>query len=313
MIDPVLIARARKARYDDLPNFAGHPSDDAERFLKSIKNITKANDDSSDQQIFEIVRGKLTQMAGSWFDDHESQFARWSDFEIAFRNRYFSTTMITAKFDKLSQRKQKYDESVTAYFDEITTLCREIDPNMSDSIIIQHLMKGINPEIRKELTRRQSTMRTLAEFLQTAKLEQDIHDTSLQFQETTTSQESFTAYHLSSNLHEKRPLNKSMPKQQTDPTQTQRTHMNLNRSSRNHWNSSFNNQHVKKDRERIPPESNKNTSSRFQQNYHQSHRCKVCGKRNHRSIDCLHRQSSGCYNCGQNHSVRDCQNPPHFQ
>ncbi|CAF4930507.1 unnamed protein product, partial [Rotaria magnacalcarata] len=45
MADPILLAKARKARFDDLPNFSGHPSEDVERFLKCIKNITKANDE----------------------------------------------------------------------------------------------------------------------------------------------------------------------------------------------------------------------------------------------------------------------------
>ena len=56
MADSTLVARARKTRYDNLPNFSGNPSDDAERFLKTIKNITKATDDSTDLQFLEIVR-----------------------------------------------------------------------------------------------------------------------------------------------------------------------------------------------------------------------------------------------------------------
>ena len=90
MADSVLVARGRKARYDDLPSFSEYPSEDAERFLKSIKNITKANDESTDQLFLEIVRGKLTQSAGSWFDDNESQFTKWSDFEIVTSQQRWS-------------------------------------------------------------------------------------------------------------------------------------------------------------------------------------------------------------------------------
>ncbi|CAF4742535.1 unnamed protein product, partial [Rotaria sp. Silwood2] len=64
MADQTLLAKARKARFDDLLNFSGHPSEDVERFLKGIKNITKANDESDNHEILEIVRGKLTQSAG---------------------------------------------------------------------------------------------------------------------------------------------------------------------------------------------------------------------------------------------------------
>ena len=84
MVDQTLLAKARKARFDDLPNFSGHPSEDVERFLKAIKNITKANDESENREILEIVRGKLIQSAGIWFDNNESNFNKWLDFEIAF-------------------------------------------------------------------------------------------------------------------------------------------------------------------------------------------------------------------------------------
>ncbi|CAF4066637.1 unnamed protein product [Rotaria sordida] len=93
------------------------------------KNITKANDKSGNHEIFEI---------------------RWSDFEIQFQNRYFSTTIIQKKFDKSRQRTHLHDESVASYIDDVINLCREINQTMSNSIIIQHLMNGINPDFRKK-------------------------------------------------------------------------------------------------------------------------------------------------------------------
>jgi isopentenyldiphosphate isomerase len=100
MADQTLLTKARKARFDDLPNFSGHPSEDVERFLKSIKNINKANEESDNHEILEIVRGKLTKSAGIWFHNNELNFTKWSDFETVFRNRYFSTTFIHQKFNK---------------------------------------------------------------------------------------------------------------------------------------------------------------------------------------------------------------------
>jgi hypothetical protein len=299
MADPTLLARARKARYDDLPNFSGHSSEDAERFLKGIKNISKAPDNSADPLFLEIVRGKLTQNAGSWFDDNESQFTKWSDFETAFRNRYFSTTIISTKFDKLSQRKQQYDESITTYFDDIITLCREVDPKMPDAIIIQHLMKGINPEFRKELTRRQTTISTLSEFLKIAKLEQDLHDTFSQVQDTTIQSEVHPMYYLSSQVNQMSSHNnqKYRRQQPTSRNQNYRSTTNATRTIPTYKQTSS---HV--------PET---TLERNRQTQYRS--CKICGKQNHRSIDCNKKQSSGCYNCGKQHSVRDCPDPPHFQ
>ncbi|CAF4228982.1 unnamed protein product, partial [Rotaria sp. Silwood2] len=177
MADQILLSKARKARFDDLPKFSGHPSENVDRFLKSITNLTKANDESSKPEVLKIVCGKLTQSAGKWFDDNESKFKKWSDFETAFRNRYFPTTLTHKKFDALKQRKQLPNEPITSYFDDIVNLCQETDLNMSEQIIIQYLMSGINPDFKKELSRRVLSITTLSEFLKFAKIEQDLYDT----------------------------------------------------------------------------------------------------------------------------------------
>lgn len=314
MTDSVLVARARKTRYDDLPSFSGYPSDDAERFLKNIKNITKANDDSTDQSLLEIARGKLTQSAGAWFDDNESQFTKWSDFEIAFRNRYFSTTMISAKFEKLSQRTQRYDESITAYFDDVITLCKEIDPKMQDTTIIQHLMKGINPEFRKELTRRQSSVSTIKEFLQQAKLEQDLHSTFTQLKTMNVQPEAVWTYHLSSNQHKQPSYDVSQyeRKYRPQPNSNNPT-MNTKSSGENQNSYPTTRQSNATTYQRNYRNTESTTSSRNWRTRNQVITCKVCGKQNHRSINCMYKRSSGCYNCSQQHSVRDCPHPPHFQ
>ncbi|CAF2097323.1 unnamed protein product, partial [Rotaria magnacalcarata] len=41
-----------------------------------------------------------------------------------------------------------------------------------------------------------------------------------------------------------------------------------------------------------------NDQSTFQ---HQFNNCKICGRRNHRTIDCFRKRTTGCFNCGQNH------------
>ena len=87
MADQTLLAKARKARFNGLPNFPGHPSEDVERFLKSIKNITKVRDESDNHAIPEIVRGKLIQSAELWLNNNEHTFKKWSDFEIVISHQ----------------------------------------------------------------------------------------------------------------------------------------------------------------------------------------------------------------------------------
>jgi hypothetical protein len=322
MADQTLLAKARKARFDDLPNFSGHPSEDVEHFLKSIKNITKATEESESREILEIVRGKLTKLAGIWFDNNESNFKKWSEFETAFRNRYFSTTIIHKKFDKLKQRKQLQDESVTSYYDDVVNLCREIDANMSDQMIIQHLMSGINPDFRKELSRHEAAMKTLKEFLKYVKIEQDLYDTfekSRNLSLETQQQQSYFDFNQptipSLTAMIKQPAQNYRTKQddrRSHPISTQRSAYQRNsfpqpvknsstiRDNRN-WNFS-------------QPSTFKNNQIENQNRItNQFNNCKICGRRNHRTIDCFHKRTNGCFNCGKNHIVRDCTMPPNFQ
>ncbi|CAF3398033.1 unnamed protein product [Rotaria sp. Silwood2] len=290
-----------------------------ERFLKSIKNITKATDESTNHEILEIVRGKLTQSAGIWFDNNETNFKKWSDFETAFRNRYFSSTSIQKKFDTLKQRKQLPDEPITSYCDDIINLCKEIDSHMSEKIIIQHLMSGINPDFRKELSRHASSINTLNEFLKYAKTEQDLHDTfgslSLDLQQhhfnynyssipslTTTVNQSKQYYnkmkHNNSVSHSIQSQS-SVSQRNSIPTLGNRTFMAPD----------------KKQIRNYPPQSisKKKPSNSQPTSQHQFNNCKVCGRKNHRTIDCYYKRTTGCFNCGQNHNVRDCTSSPNFQ
>ena len=320
MADPSLLARARKARFDDLISFSGQPSEDVERFLKSIKNITKATNESNNHELLEIVRGKLTQSAGVWFDNNEAKFRTWSDFEMAFRNRYLSTTTTSKKFEQLKQRQQKPDESIINYCDEIINLCREVDSNMSDLTIIQYLLSGLNANVRKELSRRESAMHSLDEFLKYAKIEQDLNDTFDKLGEISIDQQpqfdfsrhlhTTTTATINTRKHDfqndkrnyqaKQPFNKqssdlerNLNTERVGPTQPSSDPMRRT-LLRQTWQT----------KKPFTPQANT-----WQQNLD----CKICGRKNHRTSNCFYRKKSGCFKCGEDHMIRDCKMMTNFQ
>ena len=311
MMDSTVLSKARKARFDDLPSFSGHPSEDVERFLKSLKNITKATNDSTNHELLEVVRGKLTKSAGIWFDNNESKFTTWLDFETAFRTRYFSTTIIHTKFEQLKRRQQKQDESITVYFDDIVDLCQEIDPTMSDLMIIQHLMSGLHRDFKKELSRRQSTIFTLTDFLKHAKIEQDLFDTFDKSRKLSLESQSS----CENNSSEVPPVTTAVePKHQ----QFQHKNYTFKQSTANKWNSNSQAQRYTTDptnTQRHQQLSFRNTpsNSNTKRTPYPLSNCKVCGRTNHRTIDCVYKRTNGCFNCGRNHAVRDCTMPPNFQ
>ncbi len=321
MTDPSILARARKARFDDLTSFSGQPSEDAERFLKSIKNITKTTNEAENREALEIVRGKLTQAAGIWFDNNEAKFKTWSDFEAAFRNRYVSSTTTSKKFEQLKQRRQKPSELIINYCDEIINLCREVDLRMSDSMIIQHLLSGLNPNIRKELSRRESAMDSLDEFLRYAKIEQDLNDTFEKFGEMSMDpqqpQFDFSRFPNSTTTAavDTRPRN-----YQNNSRNYQSTQQGYTQSSDSQRNSDT----QRTDQPQTSSQSTRRTYSRqtwrnqnqttSQANPPQKNLpCLVCNRTNHRTVDCRYKKPSGCFKCGEDHKIRDCKLLKNFQ
>lgn len=85
--------------------------------------------------------------------------------------------MTYTKFDKLKQRKQMVNEPIATYYNDIVNLCREIDPQMSEHLIIQYLISGLDQRFEKAVSRHGPHMETLNDFLTYAKIEQDLHET----------------------------------------------------------------------------------------------------------------------------------------
>ncbi|CAF1076984.1 unnamed protein product [Didymodactylos carnosus] len=278
MCDSVLTL-ARKKRYEYLPTFSGQSSDDTERFLKSVEVITTNENVKDDNQRLEIVRGKLTQSAGRWFDDNQTSYETSDDFEKAFRIRYSSSTVSQSKFEKLKQRKQEEHESVTQYYDDVISLCRDSDPKMTEETMIKHLMSGIKIEIRKELSRIQPSIDKIHEFLIRAKKEEDLYlafESMGQLKIQTKPYFSFNpdtnsvtaaVQQQSQQYHRPNFFNKNLSYQQSSLNPA---NSSQNDSFGNVWETGS-----------FPAQQRSPWSNRFGP-------CRICGKEDHPSIKCVH-------------------------
>jgi hypothetical protein len=175
---------------------------------------------------------------------------------------------------------------------------------MSDKMIIQHLLSGLNPDFKKELSRRQPTIQSLNEFLKYAKIEQDLHDTfdksyhlSLESQQSIPENHSSLVPPLATAVEPKQQQFRYKPHTKPKSSDNKRKLRPVNRQNQ---------------RFRIPRKDNKPNPTTMNTS-NQTLNCKVCGRKNHRTIDCFHKQKNGCFNCDQDHLVRDCKSLPNFQ
>jgi hypothetical protein len=207
------------------------------------------------------------------------------------------------------------------HLDDIVNLCREIDPGMSERMMIQHLMSGLNPDFKRELSRRESSMNTLNEFLKYAKIEQDLYDT---FEKARVLSFESKQPYFDFN-HSSIPSLTAMIKQSQRPDHRTKRNDHFEQQTPSHSSVSQRNLFPRSEYQASPtfnkPIRHNSFQSTFKNNQiinqstlrNKFDNCKICGRKNHRTINCFQKRTNGCFNCGQNHGVRDCTMPPNFQ
>ncbi|CAF1286154.1 unnamed protein product [Rotaria sordida] len=180
-------------------------------------------------------------------------------------------------------------------------------------------MSRINPDFRKELSRRESSINILNEFLKYAKIEQDLHDRIRNL--SIDSQQLYSNFNRPSIPSLTATVNPSKQyyhkiKHNNPSSHSTQLHSSVSRRNSvpalgNRTSTIHNTKQIQNYTSQSTLKQNPiNTGSTSQ---HQFNNCKVCGRKNQRTIDCYHKRTTGCFNCGQNHNARDCTLPPNFQ
>lgn len=134
------------ARQRDPPIFSGTGSPDIDDWLAAYERVSKFNawDDSSK---LNNVAFYLTELAKTWFVNHETEIGSWTVFRSRAVDLFGRPALRKSDAErKLSQRTQLADETFTSYIEDIISLCNRADPTMSESAKIKHILKGIAPD-----------------------------------------------------------------------------------------------------------------------------------------------------------------------
>ncbi|CAF4639166.1 unnamed protein product, partial [Rotaria sp. Silwood2] len=164
-------------------------------------------------------------------------------------------------------------------------------------------MSGINPDFQKELSRRRLSMNTLNEFLKYTKIEQDLYDTFEKFHRLSIDsiKPNFAINHqqipsLTNMIEPPKQqyqfINKINPRSHSFTTQRSdyKRNSNYQYEPRSTFTPDKNNQHNSHQHEfKYKNYINKQFRSR-QPSFNQ---CRICGRQNHRRIDCFHKQTTG--------------------
>lgn len=160
-------------RQRDPPSFSGSDAEDVNEWIDTYDRVSKHNiwDDATK---LSNVSFYLTDLAKTWFLNHESLLTTWTLFREKAQELFGRSAYRKADAErKLSQRAQQPAESYTAYIQDVINLCARINPTMTEPEKLKHVLKGIGEDaFQLMVTKSPSTVEgalTLCRELQEAK------------------------------------------------------------------------------------------------------------------------------------------------
>lgn len=175
-------------RQRDPPTFNGLDGQDVDDWLDEFGRVCRHNrwDDSSK---LNNVAFYLSSVAKTWFLNHEAEFQSWEQFAGRLRDLFGRPAF--RKIDaeqQLSSRTQQPEESYMSYVEDVLSLCKRCNPDMSDAEKIRYILKGVREDAFQLLMGKDFT--TVDEILAFCKKLQDARNlrnraTYLQYGATT--------------------------------------------------------------------------------------------------------------------------------
>lgn len=295
----------------NLEKFNGGEEEKMLQFINNIERIGKMIN-ANHNILHCMCTAKLNGEAKRWYENNTS-LNDWACLKTALLDRFSQSDSSSRVFEELKERKQKSDETITSYYDDIMKLCRAYDSTMSNKMKISWLENGVQDSLKIPIKRQMKALpeekRTAEEFLKIAKDEYELQHKTRPGTEPTSTYAPYFTNTVSSTLSrtENRPTH-------TKPNTEYSSHRTFQRRS-------------------SPPNSQVDTSKRTFTSYRNSNNqeqgkfrfkrsttsrssgtttrkftpCLICQRENHRTIDCYEKKPDGCYKCGQSdHKIHDC-------
>lgn len=127
----------------DPPSFAGRRGEDVEEWLDQFNRVCQFNR-WDDKFKVENVGLSLHEVAKRWYLNQEHTITDWASFTENIR-QIFGTPSARSDEAKrtLDCRWQRPDETYSSYIEDVLSLCRRVNPDMSEADKVRHLLKGI--------------------------------------------------------------------------------------------------------------------------------------------------------------------------
>ena len=139
----------------ELPNFDGS-STDAEEYIHKIETYGKLGSWTEEQMKNALIIG-LKGDADLWYRNNEKEISKksWTDLKAEFTDN-FKKTQIANEWIIFQSRQQSYTEKAQNYVENKIFLARNLQPPLSEEVLIHWILMGMLPHIAQILYRKKS-------------------------------------------------------------------------------------------------------------------------------------------------------------
>ncbi|UYV76949.1 K02A2.6-like [Cordylochernes scorpioides] len=126
---------------------SGNGTEDCGKWMKDYERIARSNCWDATMKLANAPFF-LEGTAGQWYDNNEEGMDSWDMFKEMFRRTFDNGGVLLRRAkDNLQSRAQKSTESCESYIQDVLSLCRQVNPDMSKEEKVAHLMKGVVEDV----------------------------------------------------------------------------------------------------------------------------------------------------------------------
>lgn len=137
--------------------FHGEPGQDPNKWLTEYDRVAKFN---KWDELFSLanVYFFLDGTAREWFENNEELLTSWEQFKAELTRTFGDSRRARKRADEeLKGRAQQHGESTQSYIQSVLKLCQQVNPEMTESEKVSHLMKGISEDFYQALLTKELT------------------------------------------------------------------------------------------------------------------------------------------------------------
>ncbi|UYV71013.1 K02A2.6-like [Cordylochernes scorpioides] len=125
----------------------GNGTEDCGKWMKDYERIARSNCWDATMKLANAPFF-LEGTAGQWYDNNEEGMDSWDRFKEMFSRTFDNSGVLLRRAkDNLQSRAQKSTESCESYIQDVLSLCRQVNPDMSQGEKVAHLMKGVVEDV----------------------------------------------------------------------------------------------------------------------------------------------------------------------